>query len=197
MIMKRIVCIFICLCCIACGKESISTSSLKGWYTDLSSIARTSSFNRINQAIASNECIYTTGYSHDYDYYATPELFFDDNGMWNSSDAHYGTCRFLPNPGCYISAINILNKNTIVVYFAHLWKPDKVSGQSGIVGRVYAGPYFGELVYYSDSPRYYSYTVLDNKLVVSNGDIYTVTSNGLIKDGSNVLLSKYDPSQIW
>lgn len=179
----------------ACGKEERSGSSLNGWYTDLSSVARTDSFNRINQAIANHECIYTTGYSHAYDYYATPELFFYYNGMWRSSDSHYGTCRFLPSPGVQITVINIVNDNTMVLYYADLWDPDTLSGNAGIVGKVYAGPYFGELVYYDDSPSYYSYVLVDNKLVVSNGDIYTITSNGLIKDGTSKLLSKYDPSR--
>lgn len=178
----------------ACGKDEKSESSLNGWYTDLSSVARTESFNRINQAISDNECIYTTGYSHKYDYYATPELFFYDDGSWRSSDAHYGTCRFLPKPGCSINVINIVDRNTLVKYYATLWDPKTLSGNAEIVGSVYAGLYFGVLVYYDSSPVYYTYALVENKLVVSNGEIYTITSGGLIKDGTGVLLSKYDPS---
>ncbi|MBR3758730.1 MAG: DUF1566 domain-containing protein [Bacteroidaceae bacterium] len=58
----------------------------------------------------------------------------------------------------------------------------------------YAGSIFGNMTYYG-TPTYYTYAKVDNKLIVSNGDIYTVTSDGLIKDGSSALWSKYDPKK--
>lgn len=170
------------------------SNSLNGWYTDLTGVATTSGFDRINQAITNHECIYTTGYSHNYDYYATPDLFFDSDGRWNSSDAHYGTCRFLPN-GYFINVYRVLNQNTIVYYYCWLWKPECIPGAEDIAGRVYAGPYFQTLVYYDTDPKYHTFTKSNNKLIVANGDIFTITDGGLIKEGDSRKLSKYNPEK--
>ena len=180
-------------CCTVVSCDKIGGNSLNGWYTDLTNVATTAGFERINQAIDNHERIYTTGYSHNYDRYATRDLFFE-NGRWTSFDAYYGTCRFLPNPGCQIFAIHILDKNTLIYYYAWLHDPDYVPDSAEIAGRVDAGRNIGPLVYY-DAGSYQTYTKYDNKLVVSNGDVYTVTSSGLIKDGSSSLMSKYDPSK--
>lgn len=179
--------------CISCDK--MGSNSLNGWYTDLSKVATTYGFNRINQAIENHELIYTTGYSHNYDRYATRDLFFYDSGMWSSSSAHYGTCRFLPEVGQQIFAIHIINENTLVRHYAWLYDPDYVPTSAEIAGRVYAGKHIGYLVYYDSQAATYTYTKVDNKLFLSNGDIFTITSSGLIKDGSNDIMSKYDPSK--
>ena len=43
---------------------------------------------------------------------------------------------------------------------------------------------------------YYTYTLIGNKIVVSNGDIYTIADGGIIKDGSSAILKKYDPIKL-
>lgn len=178
----------------ACDNGSLNRSNLFGYYTDLTAVARTSEFDRINKAIDDHECIYTTGLSHKYDVYATPEIFFDSDGMWNSGDAHYGTCRFIPKGNPY-NGFQIIDSSTIIFYIAWLWDPHRVPAGYEVVGRVYAGKYFGELVYCSNQMSYHTYTKVDNKLFLTNGDIFTITSSGLIKDGSSKVLSKYDPSK--
>ena len=50
---------------------------------------------------------------------------------------------------------------------------------------------------YYGTPSYYTYTRVDNKIIVSNGDIYTVANGGLIKDGGSSKWSKYDPSKVY
>ncbi len=178
----------------SCSGDDEDSDSLVGWYTDLTQVATTSGFNRINQAIDDNECIYTTGYSHKYDVYAERDIFFSDDGMWYSSNANHGSCRFLPDPGCIINPIHIINDNTIEYHIAYLYDPNYVYDSAKISGKVYAGHNFGVLVYYDDSPRTYTYMKTDNKLIVSNGDIFTITNSGLIKDGSSQVMSKYDPN---
>lgn len=183
-------------CCTMASCDKMGGNSLIGWYTDLSEVATTAGFERINQAIDNHERIYTTGLSNNYDRYATRDLFFED-GRWFSYKPYHGTCRFLPDPGGNIFAIHIIDKNTLIYYRnASLYDPDYVPASAEIVGKVYGGRNIGPLVYYdATGTSYQTYTKYDNKLVVSNGDVYTVTSSGLIKDGSSSLMSKYDPSK--
>ena len=193
--MRKLILFFIPLLMIACDSNDGNFSSSNAWYTDLTQVAKTSGFDRVNQAIKNYECIYTTGYSHNYDKYATRDVFFLDNGMWYSSSANYGTCRFMPEVGQQIFVVNIVNRDTMVYYYAWLYDPAKVPSSAQILGTVNAGSQIGKLVYYDDSPRTYTYTRVNGKLYVSNGDIFTKTSSGLIKDGSSGVMSKYDPSK--
>ena len=65
--------------------------------------------------------------------------------------------------------------------------------------KFYAGPIFGNMEYvgHSSSWMYYTYTYVGlNKIVVSNGDIYTIADGGLIKEGTSVKLSKYNPTKL-
>ncbi len=187
--------VFLLSSCEKSEKES-ENNPLLGWYTDLSAVASTDGFERINQAIDNNECIYTTGYSHNYDRYATRDLFFE-NGRWESYAAYYGTCRYLPKVGCSITVINIINNNTLIQYgYADLWDPDYLMEQDVIVGRVYAGRNIGNLVYRGSGSATYTYSQKSNKIVLSNGNIYTITEDGgLIKDGTSRILNKYDPNK--
>lgn len=193
--MRKLLILFLPIFIISCDK--IGGNSLKGWYTDLDKVATTYGFAKIEEAIANYECIYSLGSHYDPDHssdrYATRDLFFHDNGRWTSSSAYYGTCRFLPEVGQQIFVVQIVNENTLTYYYGWLYDPDYVPS-SEILGKVYAGRNIGELVYYDESPRIYTYTELDNKLYVSNGDIFTVSSTGLIKDGTNGIMSKYNPS---
>ena len=65
-----------------------------------------------------------------------------------------------------------------------------------VLYKFYAGPIFGKMVYRSENPTYYTYTRVENKIIVSNGDIYTIMEDGsLIEDGSSYKWSKYDPKK--
>lgn len=167
----------------SCNKEE---RALKGWYTTTK--ISTSSFNRINQAIDNHEEL-------SRGFYATRSAFFYSDGMWSSSHNDYGPCRFLPADECYCYSWQIIDSSTMIYYVGPLWDPNRVPAGDEIIGRVNAGKHFGELVYCCHPMSYYTYTRVDNKLFVSNGDIYTVTSSGLIKDGSSITWRKYDPSK--
>jgi hypothetical protein len=70
-------------------------------------------------------------------------------------------------------------------------------GNGDVVYRFYAGPIFGNMEYVGYDWSYYTYAyIADNKIAVSNGDIYTIVDGGLIKDGSSSILSKYDPTKL-
>lgn len=181
------------LCAVGCTKNNGLGSGLQGWYTDLSKPAKQSDFNEINTAINNHELLMSYSYSNNY--YATYDLFIDDDyGNFYCSAAYFGRLRNSVN--CIIWAIQIVDNSTLKIYSGVLY-PEGGTGTSGKESfyRLYAGSIFGNMAYYA-SPVYYTYVKSDNKIVVSNGDIYTVSDGTLIKDGSSTVLSKYDPSKL-
>ena len=166
-------------------------SGLKGWYTNLSDVAKQSDFNKLNDAINNNEVLSSYRYGgQTHTYIASRDLFIGGDGMYSDSDAHFGRLRFsIQTP---INAIRIVDDQTLIFYVAWLYE-DGASSED-VVYRLYAGSIFGNMTYYG-SGSYYTYAKVENKIVVSNGDIYTVVDGGLIKDGSSAKWSKYDPSK--
>lgn len=171
----------------ACGKNETANADIQeaGWYTPAT--VTTSNFDRINQAIDNHEVL-TSGV------YASPNLFFSSNGSWDSSDSRLGACRNLPD-GYMINACYI-NNGTVVFHIGWLWDPESISASDKVIGKVYAGKNFGELVYRSAMiTSTQTYTKKDNKIYLSNGSVYTLTSSGMTKDGSGKEWRKYDPSK--
>lgn len=114
-------------------------------------------------------------------------------GGWSS--LKYPKYKNIPQKGQQIHSLQILNQNTLVDHYAWLYDPQKVPTAATIAGKIYAGSEIGNLVYYDEEALAYSFYVIENKIFVSNGDIYTIVSSGLIKDGSNSIMNKYDPSK--
>lgn len=174
-------------------KKDVS-GGLTGWYADLSYPAKQSDFNEINMAIINHELLKSYYYSGEYhNYYATYDLFVDSDGYYSDSDPHCGRLRFSINNA--FSAIQIVDGSTLKYFGGGLY----VEGGYGTSGmepfyKLYAGSIFGNMAYYG-TPIYYTYVKSDNKIMVSNGDIYTITNGGLVKDGSSTVLDKYDPSK--
>lgn len=166
--------------------EKDNGNGLVGWYTFCTTNA--SDFDVINQAIYSEEVL--KSYKHAT-YIATKELFLE-NGWYSDSDAKFGRLRFTIEN--YINAINIIDDNTLCLYGASLWPEGKCNEKNHdeLVYKLYAGPVFGNMAYYGSPISYYTYQKLENKIFVSNGDIYTISSSGLIKDGGSDLWKKYD-----
>ena len=168
------------------GSDGDNGNRLIGWYADLNRVAKQSDFVEINKAINNHELLSSYPSIGNY-YYASYDLFII-NGMYSDSDAHFGRLRFsIPNP---ITVYRVLDDQTFLIYNPFLYEDGAGSGEA--VYKLYAGSIFGNMTYY-DNPTYYTYYKSDNKLFVSNGDIFTITGSGLIKDGSSVVFSKYDP----
>ena len=166
-------------------------SGLKGWYTNLSDVAKQSDFNVINEAIDNEEVLSSYRYGGQiHKHIASYDEFIDSDGAYNDSNASFGRLRFTISTPIY--AIRIVDDTTLLFYSAGLYVDGKGSGD--VVYKIYAGRIFGNMAYYG-SPSYYTYAKVENKLVVSNGDIYTIVDGGLIKDGSSSRWSKYDPSK--
>lgn len=165
--------------------------TLKGWYTNLSLVAKQSDFNKINQAINNNEELSSYKYGGvKHTYIASRDLFIDSNGMYHDTDAHFGRLRF--SIQMTINVIRIMDDNTLLSYVGWLYQDGANSDEA--LYKFYAGSIFGNMTYYG-TPTYYTYARVDKKLIVSNGDIYTIIEGQLIKDGSSTRLSKYDPSK--
>ena len=179
----------------SCSKDGGSNnngtgSGLTGWYADLSLTAKQSDFNAINTAINNHELL--TSYTYNK-YYATYDLFIGSDGLYRDSDPHFGRLRFSINYPLLF--IHIIDDSTLQMGSGMLYVEDGSGTYSyDMLYKLYAGPIFENMAYYGRL-NYYTYVKTDNKIIVSNGDIYTVTNSGLIQDGTSSLLSKYDPSK--
>jgi len=166
-------------------------SGLKGWYTNLNDVAKQSDFNKLNEAINNGEVLSSYRYGgQTHTYVASRDLFIDSDGMYNDSDAYFGRLRF--SIQTLINAIRIVDDHTLVFYVA--WLYEDGASSDDVIYKLYAGSIFGNMTYYG-SGSYYTYVKVENKIVVSNGDIYTVIDGGLILDGSSEKWSKYDPNK--
>lgn len=188
------------ICMTSCEKEGESkyepsNPKIQSQYygnIDLSGFAE--DFATINEAIKNNILIYTTGISHNYDHYAAEMDYFNNSGAWSTSNSSFGKLRFLPSNGSDINAIRFVDNNTLIQYVGQLWNPKRVTADYEIIGKIYTGEVFGTLVY-CGKPYYYTYVKEGNKIIVSNGDIYTKTDAGLIKDGTSRPYVQYDPNK--
>lgn len=166
-------------------------SGIKGWYVDKSSLAKSSDFIKINSAINSGEILWQFRTTKVV---ATKSLFIQSDGAYTDSDATFGKLRFSVNN--FITVYRIIDDNSIARYDGQLYETN-ASGSRG-KEKLYtfnAGSIFGSLTYYG-SPTYYTYVRTDNKIVTTNGDVFTITSTGgLIKDGTSTNLSKYNPNE--
>ena len=177
----------------SCEDEGLTGSTgkgLVGYYARLDWVAQSSDFDEINEAINNHELL--EDYGKYGKYYATYDLFIDEYGCFTTSGQNCGRLRFSVDD--VINVIRILDSNTLLFYVAWLYVDGM--GEGDELYKLYAGPIFGNLTY-KGTPSYYTYTVVDNnKIVVSNGDIYTIVDGGLIKDGSSSIWSKYDPTKL-
>ena len=186
-----------CVAFISCGdkeKEDVDDSKdggINGWYTNLNQVAKQSDFSKINQAINNNEVLSSYKYGGvTHTYVASRNLFISDDGRYSDSNSSFGKLRFsIQNP---INVIRIVNDNSLLFYVGWLYE-DGASSDDAIY-KIYAGSIFGNMTYYG-TPTYYTYARIDNKIILSNGDIYTIVDGGLIKDGSSGRWSKYNQNK--
>ncbi len=81
---------------------------------------------------------------------------------------------------------NFVNHNTVERYSYTGYYYHKNPGSADRTER-----FFGRKVYlYKSAPEIYSYTFTDNKVIISNGAIYTLMNNKLYREGSSEYLTK-------
>ena len=184
------------------GLGSGSTGKgLVGYYTDLSCAAKASDFNAINQAINNGEVLVEKSKYRD-EVIADYSVFIENNGAWNDTGNNLGRFRFYlsdRNKASLYPVIHIIDKNTIAKQGMSCFLYKEGYGNGEPIYKFYAGPIFGNMEYVANYDwTYYTYTyIADNKIVVSNGDIYTIVDGGLIQDGRSGILSKYDPTKLY
>lgn len=186
-------------CLFSCGDDDSKGNSgnssgggLIGWYGSLNTAAKSSDFYELNKAIEAKEVLYAN-------HIASADLFFFSDGLWNDTEWAHGRFRFFlskTNKTGPFRAVHIINDNSLALYDACLCAKGS-SSYGEAVYTFYAGYYFKDLAYY-DTPSYYTYTKIDNKIYIPQaGTIFTITGNGLVEDGSSSVLTKYDPSKTY
>lgn len=183
------------VCFVSCGDDDSDNGSgvsggLYGWYIDMNNVAKLSDFNEINTAINNHELLSSYSYGGErHNYYAEYDLFVDSEGRYGDFDAHFGRLRFSIHSMCI--AIQIVDDSTIKDYIGSLYAEGKGSGD--MLYKINAGSIFGNMAYYG-TPVYKTYTKMGDKLYLADGTIYTITSDGLVKDGESTTMKKYNPS---
>ena len=138
-------------------------------------------------------------YTHDncyWDVNSNGELvnykyIFADKGLKSEFQFNFSTSNYTWD------VLNIVNNNTIVRYRANVYssKAGPMPGKTQLYTFGYEG--LGYLLsLYSYQSWYYTYWIDDGKLYTSEPSIFTITSNGLIRDGSSKLYVKYNPEEI-
>lgn len=187
------------------AEESIGNKSEK-WYALQSNInqvsIRKSDFNEIEKAIDNHELLgqtYVTTGRYIY-YYAERSMFVFNDGSFGTIGTTSGQKlgRLANTIDGSLSAIRIQDSNTLVSCHFSLFVDEDMNRSYDCkkYATVFNGHIFESIsVYLSES--YYTYIKTDNKIIVSNGDIYTVTSSGLIKDGYSSPMVQFNPKTIF
>lgn len=172
-------------------EEQNEKDSLIGWYiADKEDMPNESDFEEINEAIRNGEVL--KRYS-SRDVVASYSLFVDADGRFRNSEPEFGRLRFLIRTTA--TAVQIVDDNTLKEYWGMLYamKP-YVKGTPFY--QFYAGPIFNNLAFYAEG-TYYTYTREGNKLLLSNGNVYTIVDGALIRDGSSYPYVKYDQTLVY
>lgn len=184
----------------SCGGDEDLDNGLKGWYISKKGIPKASDFLFLNVAIEENRRLYSSKYTGDV--YATRDIFFNSDGSFGNFDYDKGSFEdydVKKNWELSKEAIRIVDNSTAITYGGGLYDK-KMNTKNNVVSFyiIDAGKIFGHLDYMG-LERVYTYVKVDNKIILSNGDIYTIVDGGLIKEGSNMseIMTKYDPNKVY
>ena len=175
----------------ACSSDDDGDSGngLTGYYLNMNYLPSQSDWAKINNAIEADEVLSSYGSGKKkHDYVASYSLFIDSNGMYHDTDAYFGRLRFTISS--FINVVKIVDDNTLAFYIGTLYVEGKGSGEA--LYKLYAGNIFGNMAYYG-TPTYYTYVKYGNKIVTSDGDIYTIVDGGLMPEESSTVWKKYNP----
>lgn len=168
---------------VSCGDKdepsSSNASSTKGeWYVSPGGFATAADFAEINEAIDNHELL-----SKKYGIYAEVSEFITPEGMFSDLAWELGRLRGSLGGKCAVTVCHIIDDATIEMYHPWLYLDSGPTNSEG--KRIWyfdAGRHFGKMAYYSDSPTICIYTKMNNTLVLSNGDVFIKTSEGLQGD---------------
>lgn len=201
--MKRIavffesVLILACICTLSACDSSFnvsgySSNGLRGYYCTLPPTK--GDFATLNNAYASNALVYnvTVG-NRTIKHYAQELSYMSGNeGFWSTSDASYGSIRFLPG-GEQIAVYHFIDESTLRFGYAWMYHSGYSPSGKEKVASTYSGPIWKTLNFWADMV-YKTYVKEGKKVIISDGTILTITDDGLIKDGSSELIKPYSPN---
>lgn len=170
------------------------------WYTYQSYIdgvsVNKSSFEEIEKAIDNNEILDTWYISgRPYYTYATRDKFAYPDGSF-SAQGNYGRLSRIAEVGIYY-AIRIIDDNTLVACAFHIYvDEDMTRTDYKKLATLFNGHIFKSISLYL-SETYYTYTKSNNKIMTSNGNIYTMIDGKLIQDGTSEPLVPFNPMTVY
>ena len=112
----------------------------------------------------------------DSDEYNAPSSHI--SGLWSASNGSYKGVSFL-------IVYNFINSNTVIDYST---VSNSTRGWAAEIESIpgHSGWYYAPL-----SMKNYTYYILNNKIYITNGKIFTITDSGLLEDGSNKIYTKW------
>lgn len=171
------------------------------WYatqSDINSIKLNKvTFEEIEKAIDKNEKLDSTiipGRNYYYIYhYASKNNFVYGDGSFSTQGGQLGRLRNTINVS--FNTIRIVDSNTLAKCHFCLFVDEDMTYTNYVkVATVFNGHIFKSVsLYYYES--YYTYFKQDNKMIDSNGTVYTVANSGLIQEGTSSPMVAFDPAK--
>lgn len=170
------------------------------WYalqSDINQVSLSkSNFNEIEKAIDNHELLEKSYFS----YYAERDMFVYSDGGFTTTNSNSGRKfgRLANTIDGSLYAVKIQDSNTLVSCHFSLFVDEDMNRSYDCkkYATVFNGHIFKSISVYL-SEYYYTYIQTGNKIIVSNGDIYTVTSSGLIPDGSSYPMVQFNPKNVF
>lgn len=171
------------------------------WYAQQSEIngvsVKKSDFEEIEKAIDNHELLYTShGLHKEYEHYAERGMFVKDDGRFTTTSSSGRLEMSIYE--CINPAVRIVDDNTLVLCEFRLYVDDEMKTEQVLkkLATLFNGHIFKSVSLYIRE-SYYTYTTLGNKIIVSNGYIYTISNGTLIQDGSSTPLVPFDPMKVF
>jgi len=141
----------------------------------------------IDQAISNHELLYS---KNGYNYYATVDLFVSSDGSMGCIGKKCG--RFEGSLESSKTGYQILDDNTICYIDVSIFYDETITNKQYTKYKtLYQGVNLKSVSYYIKR-IYYTYVKQGNKIVTTTGTVFTLTSDGLIKDGTSIPYVKFD-----
>jgi len=86
------------------------------------------------------------------------------------------------------TAYNFVNGNTVEIYGALSSNPNSKWGdEKGVSFPLRSGWYYSP-----GNKNNYTYTIVDNKIILTNGNILTINGENLMMEGTSIILNKWN-----
>lgn len=93
----------------------------------------------------------------------------------------------------YMYIIKIIDNSTLIKDECRVYTFDRYYGNGRVIHSILSSPRLCYIT--SENPVYYSYVRVDDKLILSNGEIYIIQGNKLYSSGSSTPYTQFKPEQ--